>query len=115
MLRLPPKYQGSGNRVFYSYHFIMTCYVALCRQMLGLPPTHLYIPDFLKEPITGLLNAYRAFQRCEMPCVVTPTQVCLALYLYTNNILGTDDNNKTSITMRDHFTRPLKQPSLYFA
>ena len=51
-----------------------------CRQMLGLPPTQLYIPDFLEKPITGLLNAYRAFQRCEMPCDITPMQVCLAVY-----------------------------------
>lgn len=43
--------------------------------MLDLPPTRLFIPDFLEEPITGLLNAYRAFQRCEMPCEVTPMQV----------------------------------------
>ena len=69
--------------------------------MLGLPPTRLYIPDFLEEPITGLLNAYRAFQRCEMPCVITPMQVCLALYtaVSTNNILGIDNNIKTPVVM----------------
>lgn len=45
------------------------------RQMLGLPPTRLFIPDFLEGQITGLLNAYRAFQRCDMPCEVTPMQI----------------------------------------
>ncbi|KAL3152705.1 hypothetical protein ABBQ38_012297 [Trebouxia sp. C0009 RCD-2024] len=54
------------------------------RQMLGLPPTRLFIPDFLEGQITGLLNAYRAFQRCDMPCEVTPMQVhCLAMQLWT--------------------------------
>ena len=51
---------------------------AICarRQMLGLSKTHLFVPDFLERPINGLLDAYRAFQRCEMPCEVTPLQVC---------------------------------------
>ena len=42
--------------------------------MLSLPKSHLYVPDFIAEPVNGLLDAYRAFQRCEMPCDVTPMQ-----------------------------------------
>lgn len=45
------------------------------RQMLSLPKSHLYVPDFIAEPVNGLLDAYRAFQRCEMPCDVTPMQI----------------------------------------
>ena len=43
--------------------------------MLSLPKTHLYVPDFIEEPVNKLLDAYRGFQRCEMPCDVTPMQV----------------------------------------
>jgi len=43
--------------------------------MLSLSKTHLLVPDFIAQPVNGLLDAYRAFQRCEMPCEVTPMQV----------------------------------------
>ncbi len=43
--------------------------------MLSLSKTHLFVPDFIAQPVKGLLDAYRAFQRCEMPCEVTPMQV----------------------------------------
>ncbi|DBA82948.1 hypothetical protein WJX77_000874 [Trebouxia sp. C0004] len=45
------------------------------RQMLSLSRTHLFVPDFIAQPVNGLLDAYRAFQRCEMPCEVTPMQI----------------------------------------
>lgn len=50
-------------------------WLLLCRQMLSLSKTHLLVPDFIAQPVNGLLDAYRAFQRCEMPCEVTPMQV----------------------------------------
>ncbi|DBA82267.1 TPA: hypothetical protein ACH3X2_000535 [Trebouxia sp. C0005] len=45
------------------------------RQMLSLSKTHLFVPDFISQPVNALLDAYRAFQRCEMPCEVTPMQI----------------------------------------
>ncbi len=59
-----------------TYHVLSMAYeVTLCRQMLSLSKTHLFVPDFIAQPVNGLLDAYRAFQRCEMPCEVTPMQV----------------------------------------
>ena len=43
--------------------------------MLSMSKTHLFVPDFIAQPVNGLLDAYRAFQRCEMPCEITPMQV----------------------------------------
>lgn len=45
------------------------------RQMLSMSKTHLFVPDFIAQPVNGLLDAYRAFQRCEMPCEITPMQI----------------------------------------
>ena len=48
----------------------------VCRQMLKLPPTKLFVPHFLQKQVEGLLEAYRQFQ-CDMPCEVIPLQVSL--------------------------------------
>ena len=51
--------------------------------MLSLSKTHLFVPDFIEQPVNGLLDAYRAFQRCEMPCEVTNMQVVHTAAVFT--------------------------------
>lgn len=45
------------------------------RQMMSMSKSHLFIPDFIAQPVNGLLDAYRAFQRCDMPCDITLLQI----------------------------------------
>lgn len=42
---------------------------------MSMSKSHLFIPDFIAQPVNGLLDAYRAFQRCEMPCDITLLQI----------------------------------------